>query len=286
MEVPKSLRRKIPLAKLDSECIQHWHMIELELSEKDVWRWAQAGNAFQGEIFAKSAIDHGTKTMDRNLASKIETEQEKMVPGDEYMHVELKGADGHIRPMRDFLCLRAQNIRLADLQRLFSAGGIAAIEIMSVLTLFSALYGGIYLSLWSYHFPTPVEGLLWKISTITLGSLPGYLIGASVITMIGAGVIASTQFAVAAVSLILPTLLRPQRERGSTTERPWSLLMAFEAKENDYPSLASTTALWLKQQLWRVPNAVLIALLWAILLYFLTLYILSRIFLWQSLSSV
>lgn len=37
---------------------------------------------------------------------------------------------------------------------------------MFILFLFQTTYGGVYLSGWNLHFPTPVEQLLWRVITV------------------------------------------------------------------------------------------------------------------------
>ena len=82
------------------------------------------------------------------------------------------------------------------------------------MMLLSALYGGVHLSLWNYDFPTRTEVLLWRISAIALGSLPGYFFGVGVI---GLAIVYVLSGLVMKVASIFRTI-RAKRPRGVRDE--------------------------------------------------------------------
>lgn len=277
MEVPNALRRLIPIAAADSKYIQHWHMIELFLNEKDILRWGRASKALEQEDI--HVCDYSFNTNKR--FAKYETLVRGTTNG-RYRSMEAV-FDAREREAKDLLCSRAQNVFLVDVLRLFSDEPSAGYYVRGMMMVLSALYGGVHLSLWNYEFPTRAEGLMWKISAITLGSLPGFygvmeLALEGFISFLWIGVLLEPY-----QRRIWSPMMRLRRRRSpdDLTERQRSRLMAFDAKDSDYPSLISSTFLWLRQQL---PNACwsLLAIsrssLWAAFFCLPILYLLSRIF--------
>ena len=284
MEVPKSLKRDIPLPAATRKHIQHWHLIELFVNEKDSRRWARAGKAFHQEDIHFGEYSFNTN---KRFAKYEEPVRDELSYG-RYRSIEAV-YDVREREAKSYLlCSIAQNVRPADLLRLFSTRASASYYVAGMMMLLSALYGGVHLSLWNYNFPTRTERLMWRISAMALGSYPGFLVGQVGLCLV-AGIVGVPLWIIAMVfesslknrwSSVL-RLGRRQRSTVDPTERQWSRLMAFEAKDNDYPSLTSSTFLWLKEQLpsaWRLFLAILLSPLTLVCICFPILYLLSRIY--------
>ena len=282
MEVPKYLRRDIPLAAATRNQIQHWHMIELFVNEKDILRWDRASKAFHQEDQHFREYSFNTN---KRFGKYEEPVRDTQSDG-RYRSMEAV-YDAREREAKNYLlCSRAQNVRPADLLRLLSSKVSAGYYVAGMMMLLSALYGGVHLSLWNYTFPTRTESLMWRISAVALGSLPGFLVGAMGLGLVVGIVVVPfwiTALVVETFTIPWSSILRLGRRRSpvDSTERQWSRLMAFEAKENDYPTLASSTFSWLKQQLpsvGRLLLAILLSPLTIVCLCLPILYFLSRIY--------
>ena len=256
-------------------------MIELFVNGKDNLRWDRASKALHQE-------DNHFGEYSFNTNKRFGRYEEPVRDTQSYGRSMEAVYDAREREVENYLlCSRAQNVRPADLVRLLSLKVSASYYVAGIMMLLSALYGGVHLSLWNYTFPTRTENLMWSVSAIALGSLPGFLDGAMGLGLV-VGIVVVPFWRTALIvepSFTIPwsSILRLGRRRSTvdSTERQWSRLMAFEAKDNDYPNLASSTFLWLKEQLPSVGRLVLAILLspWTIVCVCIpVLYFLSRIY--------
>ncbi|KAL9034199.1 MAG: hypothetical protein Q9214_007153, partial [Letrouitia sp. 1 TL-2023] len=132
-------------------------------------------------------------------------------------------------------------------------------SVFGVLALLGLLYGGIHLFLWDSIFPTRAEGLLWKISAVTLLAVPA-------LTVLMAG----TWLGAQKLRLFFPR--RAPKRRASTSSRQKKEQPRVEVAGAGHENRTKTGVNWeiLMFPVWYL----LILLLWGIT----ALYCFSRVF--------
>ena len=155
-QISPALKERLPNTWLGRS--KYRHEINLLLSEKDLRRWKLAGGAFLKEIEIQGVSGPGNGRY-RNF----EIAQLPIFPSS--MPKTIKGWP-RIKPLLTRRCGNASGESPDDDLNM----------LLLTLWLLGSLYGGIHLALWNYEFPTHVESRLWKISAVTLGSVPALFV--------------------------------------------------------------------------------------------------------------
>ncbi|KAL8720174.1 MAG: hypothetical protein Q9181_007952 [Wetmoreana brouardii] len=189
-QVPKSLRKKLPLAHVDCSTIKHCTFLTFYLSKKDYWRWQLAGTALRKDselaaIPQISSADHPVTspenlvTPDRSTfidfsnsggsargAYFVTASQLIDLPG----HFSDELRDSHNRTPNNFQ--QHALIMHCLIQTVLEAEELELGSTSAVIMLPGLLYGALHLTLWNGSFPTEVERLLWRISSLLLITVP------------------------------------------------------------------------------------------------------------------
>ncbi|KAL8887557.1 MAG: hypothetical protein Q9215_004899, partial [Flavoplaca cf. flavocitrina] len=174
LQLPEDFRKRIPLSRLDTSTIVFHFPLTISLSKNDFRRWQLAGMALREELDARviqPPVDN-TFIDFENEADTIEGSY--FVPSsllinagqsifEELFHSSWGAPSG---THRHTLVLRAFYHHLLDFEE-FGIGATTAVMMLPGL-----LYGGLHLALWFHDFPTDIEKLLWRISAVTLISVP------------------------------------------------------------------------------------------------------------------
>ena len=148
-QVSRAVRQRLPSIYPQP---YYWHEIKLSLSEKDHRRWKLAGAAFSKGI----GIDPG---FERYRALDL--------------NCRLWGFLGP--PTLVFLVRCCPNLSW-NFQSILRLVLTQPPTLLLTLWLLTSLYGGIHLALWNFDFSTLAKTFLWRMSTATLGSVPGLLL--------------------------------------------------------------------------------------------------------------
>ena len=183
VEVPQTIRDRLPLGQCNVSSIAHYLPLKINLSQKDERRWNLAGLALQEEysagnlhpppLLSQPNNDSNPTYIDfSNRASTLNTSyfttHSALLRLREHIFAEAYPATYGSQPNtnRGIVFLRGIYHRLLEAEEL-KLGATSA-----VLMLPGIFYGGLHLALWFYDFPTTAEGLLWKISAVTLIAVP------------------------------------------------------------------------------------------------------------------
>lgn len=173
--IPENLRRRLPLGKIDHSTVEHYCPLTIYLSQKDILRWQLAGIALQKEVAAqKLPMPQDDSFIDFSNAGGT-SQGAYFVTGPSYLL-------GWTRPFADDILEAALGSPGSNQQRavLFRVlcDRLLETEVLKlgsaaiVLMLPGLLYGGLHLALWDYSFPSNIERILWRISSITLLGIP------------------------------------------------------------------------------------------------------------------
>ena len=155
-QISPALKEKLPNTWLGRSSYQH--EIHLSLSEKDLKRWKLACDAFSKEIEVQGVCDP-----DNGSYRNFEIGQLPIFHSS--MSKTIKGWPR----IKSLLARRCANVN-------GNYPNDNSNTLLLTLWLLGSLYGGIHLALWNYDFPTRVESRLWKISAVTLGSVPALFV--------------------------------------------------------------------------------------------------------------
>ncbi|KAL8776849.1 MAG: hypothetical protein Q9213_008110 [Squamulea squamosa] len=174
LQIPEELRMRLPLDAIDPKTIVHYFPLTISLTEKDIKRWRLAGSALYDELGSSTVQvpDHGPYMDFSNQADTIQgayfTIQALLIgwqaPVIEDIYPARWGSptfSGRYIPL-----LRGLYYRLRELGDL-DLGPTTAVTMLPGL-----LYGGLHLTLWNYKFPTYIEGMLWRLSAVTILAVP------------------------------------------------------------------------------------------------------------------
>lgn len=248
-KISDAVRRRVPRPSPLRECYQ----ITLSLSKKDLRRWTRASRAFAIELerttksyrYRFGDTSHEEESHQRYRSFNLNLYS----PSNPNLYEWGEGWESHT-----FLARRIHNFDDANVE--IEDGWRTGVLVMWLL---GSLYGGVHLALWNYHFPTRIEGLLWKISAVVLGTVPvlaAIFVGTVYIPYLFEGLDISGRIRRLRKGLKYPLVL----SRAMTWTR--DVLMEPFPKSwkrrtpkprqgcvgvNICPSLASATSMWIRQ---------------------------------------
>ncbi|KAL9598137.1 MAG: hypothetical protein Q9219_004693 [cf. Caloplaca sp. 3 TL-2023] len=175
IEVPESLRKRLPLKGIDLSTVAHYSPLTISLSEKDARRWKLAAQALREDTAVSSAYLPEGDAQYLDFQSSGGTLRGSyfimrasllgwFAPVFEEAFTSLWGPAKHSN--RHIILLQGLYHRLLELEELRLGSTTAVVALPGLL------YGGVHLALWEYSFPSWPEEILWKISATTLVAVP------------------------------------------------------------------------------------------------------------------
>lgn len=174
LQVSDDIRKKLPLDRVDKSTIQYYCPLSIMLSQNDVRRWELAGAAFRDEL-----ASCGIQPPQDGSFMKIENEADTIEGAyfvasihhanflnflyEDFFHIiwgAPRGTNRHTQTLRGIYR------RLLE----FDVFGLGPATVVMMLP--GVLYGAFHLTLWFHEFPTYIEKLLWRISSVTLIGIP------------------------------------------------------------------------------------------------------------------
>ncbi|KAL8817842.1 MAG: hypothetical protein Q9223_003400 [Gallowayella weberi] len=170
IQLPNSLRRRLPLDRFDTSTISHYFPLTVSLSGKDIRRWQLAGSVLREEL-KPSATQLSENHPFLGFESSADT-----IRGAYFIR---KSSGLDIAPTwTEALYHRRRATHDSSgietfvpwglYRRLLETEEVKLGPPTAVMTLIGLLYGGLHLTLWDYKFPTHAEGLLWRLSATAL----------------------------------------------------------------------------------------------------------------------
>ncbi|KAL8809114.1 MAG: hypothetical protein Q9200_003705 [Gallowayella weberi] len=170
VQLPNSLRRRLPLDRFDTSTISHYFPLTVSLSGKDIRRWQLAGSVLREEL-KPSATQLSENHPFLGFESSADT-----IRGAYFIR---KSSGLDIAPTwTEALYHRRRATHDSSgietfvpwglYRRLLETEEVKLGPPTAVMTLIGLLYGGLHLTLWDYKFPTHAEGLLWRLSATAL----------------------------------------------------------------------------------------------------------------------
>ncbi|KAL8990945.1 MAG: hypothetical protein Q9169_007990 [Polycauliona sp. 2 TL-2023] len=185
IQVPPDLCARLPLDKVDRTTIVYYCPLQISLSRNDVRRWELAGAALGEELDAQQSIqpasthDNDNGNNNTNAFLSFENEADTISgsylvasslltngPGscfEELFHSVWGSPTGTNRHVSVLFMIHRHLLQFEE----FDLGAATAVMMLPGL-----LYGILHSTLWSYEFPTSIERVLWRISSVTLISVP------------------------------------------------------------------------------------------------------------------
>ncbi|KAL8920352.1 MAG: hypothetical protein Q9208_006323 [Pyrenodesmia sp. 3 TL-2023] len=206
LEVPKSLRDRLPLHNVSRSSVRSYCPLKISLSHKDLRRWQLASIALREECIPSiNEADAEHRYVAMTIPGRLANYNYFVTHTFGFWGVvlELASAVQWGKEKRHILFFQGIYKHLAQ-----NAAGGAWLPALMTLIATALLYAALHLALWDYQFPTGAEQLLWRISASTLLAVP---------TMIVFGLGASATYRGAGTAILLPQSRRDKHTATNST---------------------------------------------------------------------